>query len=124
VSWPPKIGELLPRADDAYNVHEKLRDYSLNARHKDGGEKAAGFRQILGITAENLDYLATVLLDGAVTLPVSVVRENQPFGLNCNIVIPVRGVGEYADRVAPVLTSWELRYEGDRPRLVTAYIDQ
>ena len=29
-----------------------------------------------------------------------------------------------ADRVANVLTSWELRHEDDAPRLVTAYIDE
>lgn len=64
------------------------------------------------------------MLDGARELPVSEVRENPPFGLNCNIVVPVRGLGKHAVRVAPVRTSWELRYEGDRPRMGTAYIDQ
>jgi hypothetical protein len=34
--------------------------------------------------------------------------------------VPVRGLGDCADRVANVLTSWELRHEDDRPRLVTA----
>ena len=124
MTWPPEIGEPLPRGEDAYNVNEKLRDYSLSVVHKGGREKAAGFRQILGITSDDIDYLAAVLLDGARTLPVSVVRQNPPFGLNCNIVVPVRGLGEYADRIAPVRTSWELRHEGDRPRMVTAYIDQ
>lgn len=31
MSWPPQIGELLPRGQDAYGVHEKLADYSLEA---------------------------------------------------------------------------------------------
>ena len=51
------------------------------------------------------------------------VRDNAPFRLNCNVIVPVRGLGERADRMANVLTSWELRHEGDSPRLVTAYID-
>jgi hypothetical protein len=57
-------------------------------------------------------------------LPVTAVRDNAPFGLNCNVIVPVRGLGERADRIAKVLTSWELRYEGDSPRLVTAFVDE
>lgn len=44
VSWPPEIGELLPNVLDAYNVREKLADYSLNLEHARGGEKADGVR--------------------------------------------------------------------------------
>jgi hypothetical protein len=124
VAWPPKTGEPLPRGEDAYNVHEKLRHYSLNLAHDVGGDKAAGFLQILGISSGDVDYLAAVLLDGVRELPVTAVRDNPPFGLNCNVIVPVRGLGESADRVAKVLTSWELRYDGDSPRLVTAYIDE
>ena len=123
MTWPPKIGKLLPRAEDAYNVHEKLRDYSLNLAHDVGGNKAAGFLQILGISSAHAEYLAAALLDGVRELPVAAVRDNAPFGLNCNVIVPVRGLGERAGRVANVLTSWEFRHEGDRPRLVTAFID-
>lgn len=35
---------------------------------------------------------------------------------------PVRGIGTHDKRVVPVSTGWQLRYVGDRPRLVTAYI--
>ena len=123
MAWPPKIGEPLPRAEDAYNVHEKVRDYSLNLAHDVGGNKAAGFLQILGISSADAEYLAATFLDGVRELPVTAVRDNTPFGLNCNVIVPVRGLGERADRVANVLTSWELHHEDDRPRLVTAYID-
>ena len=65
MTWPPEIGEPLPRGEDAYNVHEKLRDYSLSVVHKGGREKAAGFRQILGITSDDMiwygDYNRGVL---------------------------------------------------------------
>ena len=122
MTWPPKIGGPLPRAEDAYNVHEKLREYSLDLSHGVGGAKAAGFLQILGISAADAEYLATVLLEGVRELPVTAVRDNAPFGLNCNVIVPVRGLGERAGRVANVLTSWELRHADDRPRLVTAYI--
>jgi hypothetical protein len=32
------------------------------------------------------------------------------------------GLRDQVDRVANVLTSWEVRWEGDPPRLVTAFI--
>ena len=124
MAWPPKIGEPLPRGEDAYNVHEKLRDYSLNLAHDVGGHKAAGFLQVLGISSEDVEYLAATLHDGARELPVTAVRDNAPFGLKCNVIVPVRGRGERADRIANVLTSWELRHEDDSPRLITAYIDE
>ena len=87
MTWPPKIGEPLPRAEDAYNVHEKRRDYSLNLAHGVGGNKAAGFLQILGISAADGEYLAAALLEGVRELPVTVVRHNAPFGLNCNVIV-------------------------------------
>jgi hypothetical protein len=64
------------------------------------------------------------LLDGILVHSVTAVRSNPPWGTNCNVIVPVRGLREHAGHVAVVLTSWELRYEGDAPRLVTAYIDE
>lgn len=124
MAWPPKIGEPLPRGENAYNVRKKLRDYSLNLAHDVGGDKAAGFLRIPGISSEDVEYLAAALLEGARELPVTAVRDNAPFGLNGNFIVPVRGLSDRADRVANVLTSWEVRHEDDRPRPVTAYIDE
>lgn len=66
MSWPPRIGELLPRAADAYGVREKLIGYSLDWAHKDGGPKARGFEQILGITISDVDYLEARIRVGIV----------------------------------------------------------
>ena len=38
------------------------------------------------------------------------------------VIVPVRGLRERNDRVANVLTAWEIRCDGDAPRLVTAFI--
>jgi len=122
VSWPPQIGELLPRAEDAYGVREKLTRYALNADHDDGGAKAAGFAAVLGITAADLEYLATALLAGVQEHATAEVRDRGEHGMHCRVIIPVAGIGERADRVANVRTVWEIRWEGDAPRLVTAYI--
>jgi hypothetical protein len=42
---PPQIGELLPRAEDAYGVREKLLNYSLKSGHPRG--KAEAFARVL-----------------------------------------------------------------------------
>jgi hypothetical protein len=120
--WPPRIGESLPRAEDAYNVREKLAAYSLDLDHAKGGRKAEGFARILGITAGDLDYLVNSLLGGVRVIPVSAVRDRDEYGMHCQVIVPIRGIGERTDRLANVLTVWELRWDGDSPRLVTAYI--
>jgi hypothetical protein len=113
---------LLPRADDAHGVEEKLAGYSLKLDHPSGGAKAAGFARVLAITFEDLDYLAGALLQGLHDMPVSAVRDRSDGSVLCEVVVPVRGRGGRADRVATVLTSWHIRWEEDPPRLVTAFI--
>ena len=120
--WPPEIGELLPHAEDAWGVLEKLASYSLDLDHRDGGHKARVFRAVLGITATDVDYLACALREGLVTTPVRRVRANPPHGVVCGVWITIRGLGAHAERVGMVRTAWEIRHEDDAPRLVTAYI--
>jgi hypothetical protein len=122
VPWPPKIAEPLPNADDAYGVHEKLARYSLKVGHEDGGPKAAAFARILGITAADLEYLAGELLSGIRKIGVSEVRDAGEHGVHCRVIVPVGGLGERVGWIANVLTAWEIRWDGDTPRLVTAFI--
>jgi hypothetical protein len=122
VSWPPAIGEPLPRADDAFGVEGKLAAYCLNRDHELGEAKARGFLQVLGITVGDVEYLAAELLAGVLAAPITSVRDNAPFGVLCEVRIRARGLREHHDRVVEVVTSWELRHDGDPPRLVTAYI--
>jgi hypothetical protein len=103
-------------------VHRKLATYSLAVGHRRGGPKAVLFERLLGITHEHVDHLAMEIRAGVLTSPVSRVRDNPPHGLNCQVLIPVRGMGIHHRRVMAVTTGWELRYVGDRPRLVSAYI--
>jgi hypothetical protein len=102
-------------------VRRKLATYSLVLDHEDGGPKAYLFKQLLGITLASLDHLEAEIRRGATLHPVSRVWET-PWGQRCQVRIPVRGVGIHQMRVMVVTTGWELRYVGDRPRLVTAYI--
>jgi hypothetical protein len=95
----------------------------LNPDHELGGAKARGFLRVLGITSADVEHLTAEVLVGVREAPITGVRDNAPFGMLCEVRIGVRGVREHHDRVVEVTTSWELRDEGDPPRLVTAYID-
>jgi hypothetical protein len=119
--WPPRPGEPLPRGAEAVGVHHKLETYSLVRGHDEGGHKAYVFEHALGITHRHVDHLATEIQRGLATQPV--MRAGMtPHGLRCQVLVPVRGVGIHEGRVLPVMTGWHLRYVGDRPRLVTAYV--
>lgn len=104
-------------------MREKLIAYCLNVDHELGGPKARGFQRILGIGAADAEHLANALENGVLDAPVTEVRDNAPFGVLCEVRVPVAGLGERQGRVAVVRTVWELRHAEDRPRLVTAYID-
>lgn len=123
VTRPPTIGEPLPRADEAYGIEAKVTAYCLNLDHEVGGPKAQGFLRILGIGLADADHLVAELRDGVRVARISDVRDNTPFGILCEVRVPVRGLLERSDRIVAVTTSWELRDADDRPRLVTAYID-
>lgn len=103
-------------------MREKLARYSLAIEHRDGGPKAHLFEQLLGITRAEIEYLATAIERGLPANPVTRIRWKSDGRVGCGVVIPVVGVGIHEERVLPVTTGWELRYVGDRPRMVTAYI--
>jgi mannose-6-phosphate isomerase-like protein (cupin superfamily) len=56
MSWPPKVGEMLPQAAQAIGVREKLATYTLDAEHEVAGPKARAFALILGITLKDIDH--------------------------------------------------------------------
>jgi hypothetical protein len=120
VCWPPQIGELLPEAEKAYGVHDKLARYSLDSGHP--RRKAEAFAHALAVTGDDLEYVADALLAGVRTTPVSGVRPAGPHGFHCEVIVQMRGIRDRADRVANVLTAWQIRRQGDPPRLITAYV--
>jgi hypothetical protein len=111
----------MPRADRAWNVDDKLRRYVLNPKHSDGKQKATVFKEALCIGLEELEYLRGEILDGLATEPIIGVRGNAPYGVICEVCIPVRGLAEHEGRTIDITTIWELRDESADPKLVTAY---
>jgi hypothetical protein len=60
--------------------------------HRDGGEKARLFRGVLGITDADVEHLASALLEGLTSTPVTRVRDNEPHGVLCDVWITVRAL--------------------------------
>jgi hypothetical protein len=121
-SGTPVVGELLPRAAEAFGVRYKLTTYSLDPTNDAGAPKAQGFKMILGITLDAIDYLEGAIHTGILLAPVNAVRDNQPWGMNCTVVVPVRGLGEKSERVVNMRTVWLLAGSAHPPRLVNAYL--
>jgi hypothetical protein len=90
--------------------------------HGRGGPKAFRFEQLLSITHRDVDHLAAEIATGVLSAPVTRVVFKTDGTLGCGALVPVRGVRIHENRVVAVTTGWELRYVGDRPRLVTAFI--
>jgi hypothetical protein len=121
MGWPPQVGELLPRAEHAFGVREKLASYCLNMEHDKGGPKARGFAAILGITHDSIDYLEAEIRAGIQRHPIKAVADNHPYGWKCVVEFPLHGVGSYSERVVNLRTVWELAAPHLPPRLVNAF---
>lgn len=118
---PPRIGNPLHRAGEAVGLRRKLVAYSLDLGHKAGGPKALGFERMLGITANDVDYLEGAIQTGIIMAPVVAVRDNFPYGINCVVAVPVRGRRGQNGRVVSVRTIWEVAEKDVRPRLFSAF---
>jgi hypothetical protein len=119
----PAVGEPLPRGAEAFGVRRKLATYSLDVAHEKGGPKARGFKIILGITIDAIDYLEAQIQAGILLIPITEVLENPPWGIKCVVIVPVCGLGEKSGRVVDITTVWQFDEPHAPPRLVTVYID-
>lgn len=117
-------GDSLPRSHAAAGVVDKLIAYCLAPDHPVGVHKARLFRRLLGFEQRDAAELAARLVaavrGGA---PIKNVRDNEPFGVLCDVRVAVDGIRERRGCTAVVVTVWELRTPTSPPRLVTAYVD-
>jgi hypothetical protein len=120
--WPPRKDELLPRRDEPIGIEEKLRDYSLDLDHMDGGPKANGFLVMLGISLECIEYLEDQIRAGIATTPISTVKFGAPGTVICTVQFQIAGFGRYIERTASLRTNWELAGPLERPRMTNAFL--
>jgi len=112
-----QVGDYLPRSREAVVPLEKLRDYSLNPDHPDGGPKARVLASLLGFRRDDWRALRDELLrslPGARIVRVNRGSHEDTYGTT----LTIRGLN---GREAQVIAAWKL--EKGAPRLVSVYVD-
>jgi hypothetical protein len=107
----------LPNAERAFVDIAKLRDYSLNAEHKEGKHKARVFAAALGLRIDDAEWLQKKLLDVAQSDDCRLGRRTES-GQRYLIDFELSREGKSA-RLRSV---WIVPTEEDHPRLVTCYV--
>lgn len=113
MSWPPKIGEPLPRAEGAWYEPAKLERWILSARGH-GPE----LRRVFQVGVEDSDRVWNAIARSIQAARITTVRDRGADGVVCGAVFELTIGG----RTAPVTTSWHYATEASPPRLVTAYV--
>lgn len=118
----PLLGAPLAGAEDASIDPAKLRLYALDLEHPVGRHKATVFLRALGIGADDWEHLRDEILAGLPDHPVSAVRNPVTAHESCTyeVLVPITGLGEKAQRTLKVITAWEIR--DGRPALVTVRV--
>jgi hypothetical protein len=111
MGWPPRIGEPLPRAADAWCVEEKWTAWIL----ADRGHRSE-WLTVLGVGAGEWERAWEALRE-AVKEAIETVRLPEGGGVGCGVTADL-AIGA---RRAPVLSAWHYAAEGTAPRLVSAY---
>jgi hypothetical protein len=118
VSGEPRVGEVLPRADEAVIPREKLVAYVLNPDHPRGRHKANAFKEALGIERQQWRYVRDQIL---VLLPHCPVFSAQSAAgarpWTWRVMIPLAGLN---GRTLPVVTIWKI--VAGKPSLVSAFV--
>jgi hypothetical protein len=113
-SFPPP----LPHAADAVIAAAKLRDYTLNPDHPDGGPKARVFAAVFGYSRQDWPQLREALLAAIQEAP-AMARAGTAWGQLYDVSVTITGVNGRAHRVR---TGWIVRPDDPRPHLVTCYV--
>jgi hypothetical protein len=111
VPWPPRIGEPLPRAGDAWCTEVKLVGWVLG---EDG--HADQWERVFHAGEEDASLIWELIAEAVLTAPITELRGGgiaASYGVLIELTIK--------RRFAPVLTAWHYAGEGAAPRLVTAY---
>ena len=109
--WPPKVGEPLPRAAEAWCTRSKLVDWVL------GEEGHLGeWRRVFRVETDDAELVWESIAERVLGAPITEVR-GKGVAVSYGVLIePVIN-----SRVALVLSAWHYEDSGAAPRLVTAY---
>jgi hypothetical protein len=113
VSWPPKIGEPLPRADAAWYEPVKLHAWVLAERGH-----GAEWQRVFHVGAEDNKRVWEAIFAAVQEARIATVRDRGAKGVICGVEVQL----SLGDRAASVRISWHYVNDQSAPRLVTAYI--
>ena len=107
----------LPNADRAFVDIAKLRDYSLNAEHKEGKHKARVFAAASGLRSNDAEWLREKLLRIAKSEDCQLGRKTD-YGQRYLIDFEL----SHGRKSARIRSVWIVRNRENFPRLVTCYV--
>jgi hypothetical protein len=111
VSWPPKVGEPLPRAAEAWCVEAKWTDWVLAERGH-----AQEWSRVFHVDPADRERVWEAIATASLTASIETARET-PGGIICGVLAEI-AIGE---RTARVMFVCDYASEHATPRLVTAY---
>jgi hypothetical protein len=107
----------LPNAPSAIIDLVKLRAYCLNAAHPRGRHKARVFRDALGLTVADAEWLQQRILEAIQNLPAE-KQETDNFGGRWRVDLPLARQG----KSAVLRTGWIIKTGEEFPRLITCWV--
>lgn len=113
MTWPPKIGEPLPRAEAVWYEQVKLEDW-IFAERGHGAE----WRRVFQVGLEDRERVWAAIVAAVQEARIVTIRgggaKGAVFGMEVELTI--------GERTAPVTICWHYASEDAAPRLVTAYV--
>jgi hypothetical protein len=114
MTWPPQIGDPLPRASEAWYEPVKLEDWVLGPRGH--GEE---WQRVFHVGLADRERVWQAIVAAAANARIFRVRNVGAHGVVCGIQVELT-IGE---RSARVRMSWHYANKEAAPRLVTAYVN-
>jgi hypothetical protein len=107
----------LPHSENAIINPAKLRDYCLNADHPRGRHKARVFREALGLSMDDAEWLQQNIRDGIQNHPGE-KQETDSFGSRWRVDLPLTRQG----KSVVVRTGWMIKTGEQFPHLITCWV--
>ena len=107
----------LPNSQDAIIEILKLRDYCLSTEHPRGRHKSRVFREALGLTVDDAEWLQQKLIEG-IQIQSAEKLETDSFGNRWRVDLPLTRQG----KSAVVRTGWIIKTGEQFPRLITCWV--
>ncbi len=107
----------LPNANSAVVDLAKLRNYCLDPHHPRGRHKARVFREVLGLTIDDAEWLQLKLLEG-IQNHFAEKQETDDFGSRWRVDLALRR----QEKSVMVRTAWIVKTGEEFARLITCWV--